>query len=154
MIQCKESNFKEILNLWQKLWPKRNDIRPMSSLLVNLDHDMSIYDNYKPKFWALYSNNRVPIGVLSGHKTSQVDYRIRGLYVKEDYRNNNYSKLLLEKALNQAHSESCQTIWTLPRKNSLFAYENYGFKKTSDWFDEKMQLGPNCVCVLKLKDNL
>ena len=40
--------------------------------------------------------------------------------------------------------EQCTHIWSLPRKSALSVYEKYGFIKTSDFFDERVEFGPNC----------
>ena len=46
---------------------------------------MEIYKKYFPYFFGAYVDGKLA-GVNSGHKTSETNFRSRGLYVLEEYR--------------------------------------------------------------------
>tara|TARA_Y200000002_G_scaffold383243_1_gene404357 strand:- start:6460 stop:6942 length:483 start_codon:yes stop_codon:yes gene_type:complete len=139
-------DFNVIQPVWfEKLWPGRNsDIKPMSSMTYDGKIDMSIYDKFKPTFVAVYNNADTIIGVNSGHQTGDNMYRSRGVWVDPLYRKQGIAGILFCEIEGKAMEEKCKTMWSLPRKESLPAYEKYGFIKTSDFFDEGMEFGPNC----------
>ena len=101
---------------------------------------------YEPTFWAARSEGNL-IGVNSGFKTNDDIYRSRGLYVSPKYRGEGVSKMLLKLTINSAKQEECRIIWTMPRKDSLFAYENVGFRKIGGWIDKGVEFGPNCIAI-------
>ena len=55
--------------------------------------------------------------------------------------------MLLKLTINSAKQEECRIIWTMPRKDSLFAYENVGFRKIGGWIDKGVEFGPNCIAI-------
>lgn len=145
-------DFETILPIWEeKLWPGRNDpIRPMSSIKYQGGYDMSIYEKYQPTFFAVYNTIDEIIGVNSGHRTSDNLYRSRGIWVDPRYRLKGISGVLFCELYGQAMHEKCSALWSIPRKNALSAYEKYGFNRTSDFFDEGMEFGPNCYVYKEL----
>lgn len=151
MIEIKEISFEEILPFWQqKLWPGRiSKIEPMSALTKTLDIDMNIFANYQPTFWGAIIGDTI-VGVNSGHRTSVTEYRSRGLWVDENWRNCGVAKLLLLQLINKATELHCKSIWTLPRLSSLKAYESVGFKSIGHPFD--LEAGPNILAIKELKN--
>jgi GNAT superfamily N-acetyltransferase len=139
-------DFEIILPCWKdKLWPGRKDaIRPMSDIVYLGGHDPEIYKKFKPTFFVVYNTVDEIIGVNSGHRTTDNLYRSRGLWVDPRYRRKGISGILFCELYGQAMKENCKGIWSIPRKESLAAYEKYGFVKTSDFFDKGMEFGPNC----------
>jgi GNAT superfamily N-acetyltransferase len=139
-------NFETILPIWNdKLWLGRvSDIKPMSSMVYLGGYDVSIYKKYSPTFFAVYNNAGDIIGVNSGHKTTDNLYRSRGLWVDPLYRLKGISGILFCELYGQAIKESCIAIWSIPRKTALPAYKKYGFKQTSEFFDNAMEFSPNC----------
>jgi hypothetical protein len=55
------------------------------------------------------------------------------------------AKDLLNIVIEEGKNRGCNKIWSLPRKNSLYAYENIGFRKQSDWIEDDVEFGPNCI---------
>ena len=154
-----ETTFDEIYDLWNEgLWPNRvSKIESRSSLSwdarlwegygnISITKQKETIWKYEPTFWAARSEGNL-IGVNSGFKTNDVIYRSRGLYVSPEYRGEGVSKMLLKLTINSAKQEECRIIWTMPRKDSLFAYENVGFRKIGGWIDKGVEFGPNCIAI-------
>jgi GNAT superfamily N-acetyltransferase len=147
MINVAPIPFDTISYYWQFLWPNRQTpIKTHSSLTYDKNIDMSIYNN-TPTFVGAFLDSGTLIGVNSGFRTSPNWYRSRGLWVNPHYRRMGASQLLLQAVQNQALKEDCTHIWTIPRKSSLGAYTRFGFVRTSDWFEENMEFGPNCLAL-------
>jgi GNAT superfamily N-acetyltransferase len=145
-------DFETILPIWEeKLWPNReSEIKSMSSMMYQGGYDMSIYEKYEPTFFAVYNVVNEIVGVNSGHRTSNDLYRSRGIWVDPRYRLKGVSGILFCELHGQAMREGCTAIWSIPRQIALPAYEKYGFKQTSDFFDEGMEFGPNCYVYKEL----
>lgn len=143
--QTKKIHYQDILPIWKtKLWPERDSkIEEISCMIYQKGYDIQIFDLYKPTFWGIYHENEL-VAVNSGHRTSEIDYRSRGLWVDTDYRRRGLTKLLFNALFEQAKKEKVSLVWSCPRKTALAAYEANSFQKTSDWFDEGMEFGPNC----------
>ena len=154
-----ETTFEEIYDLWNEgLWPNRvSKIESRSSLSwdariwegygnISITKQKETIWKYEPTFWAARSEGKL-IGVNSGFRTNVNIYRSRGLYVNPEYRGEGVSKMLLKLTINSAKQEECRIIWTMPRKNSLFAYENVGFRKIGGWIDKGVEFGPNCIAI-------
>ena len=145
----KELDYETVYEFWQKyLWPNRAIIMPMSTMRYNDIAYKGILKNYVPTFFGYIIDNTV-VGVNSGHATSRIHYRSRGLYVMPGYRNNNIGKLLLEYTIQLAVKENKKYCWSLPRKTALKTYLNAGFEQTSDFFKtETSEL--NCYVIKEL----
>ena len=139
-------DFNEILPLWEELWPKRKSIKPMSSITVNGQVDMGIYKKYKPTFWLAHVEGK-NMACLSGHPTSEDLFRLRGLYVQKEYRNQGIAISLLKTGIFFAKQEKYKLVWTLPRIDSLSVYEKAGFYKCSPDLTENMLYGPNALAI-------
>lgn len=142
-------SFEDALPLWQKLWPGRDTIASMSSMLYLFDSDTSIYDKYDPSFFGVYDKETL-IACNSGHPTSDKEYRSRGLYVDPAYRNLGIATELLKVTCEYAKYTGYRMIWTCPRKGSQHVYYRVGFKRTSEWMNEGMLYGPNCYAMKEL----
>lgn len=140
-----KSTFEVVGPIWRDhLWMGRKDtIRPMSSMVYLGGYDMSIYEKYKPTFWAYIENKQI-VAVNSGHRTTDQAYRSRGIWVCPEYRGYGISTELFAALEAQAIDEGCEFMWSCPRWGSEFAYFAYGFEQTSEWFEEGMEFGPNC----------
>lgn len=134
--------FENIFPIWEnELWLNRvSKIEPVSCMLLNGGYATI---DWEPTFWGIYEDTKL-IAVNSGHRTSLTDYRSRGLWVHQHYRRKGLTKSLFRELFLQAKKEKTIKVWSCPRKSALKAYEASGFVKTSDWFDEKMEFGPNC----------
>ena len=112
-------------------------------------HDMRIFKNYIPTFFGVYDKNKL-VGVNSGHRTKDKEYRSRGLWVDPDYRGKKIGKILLQSTINKSIEEGCDLVWTLPRQSSMPTYNSVGFEKQSDWINEGMMYGPNCIAIFNI----
>lgn len=147
----KEVTFEDVLPVWKnKLWPGReSEIKSMSSMTCDNGYDMSIYDSYEPYFWAVYFNDYI-VAVNSGHQTSKHDFRSRGLYTDPSHRGHGLAKQVLNATVVKAKELGLSTVWTIPRKSSMYAYESIGFVRISDWFDEGVEFGPNALAIYRI----
>ena len=68
------------------------------------------------------------VGVNSGHKSSDTQYRSRGIWVNPNYRRKGIAQRLFVLTERQARDEECEMIWSIPRKTALSAYTNFGFE--------------------------
>lgn len=150
MYLIKEIDFDVISDLWfSNLWVNSdNSKRKFSS--IKFSEDKIKYCDYKPSYIhyiGLYYNDEL-IGCNSGYDT-ELGFRIRGLYVKELYRNRGFSKFLIKHFIHIA-MRNHKFIWSIPRKNAFYSYEKCGFIRITDWFNEGMEFGPNCYAKLEL----
>ena len=130
----KEINFEIIKQIWEQyLWIDRQNISSMSSMLYHGGYNKDIYKKYKPKFFAYYIDEKI-VGVNSGHSSSKIHYRSRGLWVNPDYRKKGIGTNLLKHTMTRGKKEDKVYCWSLPRKQSLAAYLNAGFEQTSNFF--------------------
>jgi len=150
-VNIKKSSFSVILTYWKnKLWPNRKSkIEPLSHMTYLGGFDESIYEKYTPSFFIAIENDKI-VGVNSGHRTSATSFRSRGIWVDPNYRNRGISQKLFTAIKETAIKENCDKIWSIPRKTALPVYEKFGFNRTSDFFDEGMEFGPNCYVLMKL----
>jgi GNAT superfamily N-acetyltransferase len=146
-------SFEDTEIIWStKLWANRESpIRPMSSMIYKKGYDLNIYKKYKPTFFGIKNCRGSLVGVNSGHRTSDEEYRSRGLWIDSDYRNLRLSRHLFESLEIQAKEEKCKYIWSIPRKESLYAYIQFGFLQSSDFFDEGVEFGPNCYVIKEVQ---
>ena len=109
-------------------------------------HDNRIPKKYTPTFFGVFDQGKL-VGVNSGHKTKDDEYRSRGLWVDPICRGKKIAKILLQACINKSIDEGCSIVWTLPRQTSMPAYKSVGFEKESDWFNEGVLYGPNCIAI-------
>ena len=134
----KTVSFDTILPIWeQNLWSSRESaIKTHSSMTWPFDndveYDMEIY-KYPATYWALLVDDKI-IGVNSGHKTSDTQYRSRGLWVDEKFRKKGLAQIILTASEQYAKQQKCKMIWTVPRKTALVAYTKCGFNTVGNYF--------------------
>ena len=147
-------NFEDIIEVWsKKLWPNRaSPIKPMSSMIYQGGYDLDIYKKYNPSFFAVLDKENNVIGVNSGHRTSSLYYRTRGLWIDPTERLKGLTYKLFDELEKQAKLEDCKFIWSIPRMAALSAYKRNGFRQTSNFFDEGVEFGPNCYVIKDLSD--
>ena len=145
--------------MWQtQLWPGRtkyDDINKISTLTIKknkLEQQTYIkrYESTVVFFGLKYTNNYYEekeelVGVNSGAQCGLRLYRSRGLWINSKHRGLGGAKDLLNVVIEEGKNRGCNKIWSLPRKNSLYAYEKAGFKKQSDWIEDDVEFGPNCI---------
>ena len=130
--------FEQIFDVWNdKLWPDRQSpIETHSAMTWPFEGspqpiDMNIF-TYTPTFWGMFIDNKL-VGVNSGHKTSDTQYRSRGIWVDPEYRGNGLAQYLFTITEHRAILEKCNMIWSIPRKTALSSYTNYGFDTVGDF---------------------
>ena len=131
-------DFKTIENIWKKeLWPNRTSAIETHSAMTwpfggdPEPIDMNIF-TYEPTFLGAYIDNKL-VGVNSGHRTSEDQYRSRGVWVNPDYRKQGVSQMLFQMTAHQAKIEGCEMLWSIPRKTALPAYTKFGFETVGDY---------------------
>lgn len=148
-ILVEPSSFQAVKPYWKALWPGRKSaIEPTSGMQLNGGFDKN-YIKFKAYFWEAKSPMGSTAGVLSGHLSSEREFRTRGLYIAPEYRRQGVAHWLLKEAELKALSLGAELMWALPRKTSLTTYENFGFIKVSDWLDH-FEFSPNCYVVKKI----
>ena len=133
-------DFNDINTIWtNKLWTNRESaIEPMSVMTWPFEgdpeqYDMSILD-YTPTFWGVEIDNKL-VGVNSGHRTSDMHYRSRGIWVEPDYRQRGVAQLLFSLTEHCAIIEKCEMIWSLPRQTALSSYTKFGFETVGGFIE-------------------
>ena len=132
-------SFEQIISIWQKhLWENRQSpIESHSAMTWPFEGDPEPYNmeifNYEPSYFGLIMKGTI-VGVNSGHKTSDTQYRSRGIWVSPECRLKGASQLLFNWTKAQAVSEGCEIIWSIPRKTALPAYTKFGFETVGDFF--------------------
>lgn len=131
-------SFEDILPIWEnKLWPNRESaIEGISAMTWPYEGnpdpiDMKIFD-YQPTFYGVFMDNKL-VGVNSGHRTTDTQYRSRGIWVDPDYRKRGVAQLLFVLTEHQARIEKCEMMWSIPRKTALAAYTKFGFTTVGDF---------------------
>lgn len=131
-------SFEQITNVWQNhLWPDRESPIESHSAMTwpfegnPQEYDMNVF-NYPATFWGVYINNKL-VGVNSGHKTTDTQYRSRGIWVDPEYRKQGIAQNLFNMTKHQAVLEKADMIWSLPRKTALPAYTKFGFQTVGDY---------------------
>lgn len=131
-------SFEQISDIWQnKLWPNRTSaIETHSAMTWPFEgnpeqYDMNVF-NYPATFWGVYIDNKL-VGVNSGHKTTDTQYRSRGIWVDPEYRKQGIAQNLFLLTKHQAQLEKCEMIWSIPRKTALPAYTKFGFQTVGDY---------------------
>jgi GNAT superfamily N-acetyltransferase len=137
-MKAERLNFKTIESIWStKLWPSRTSAIESHSAMTwpfegNPDSiDMDIF-NFPATFWGVYLDNKL-VGVNSGHKTTDEQYRSRGIWVNPEYRKRGVAQMLFLMTAHQAKIEGCEMLWSIPRKTALPAYTKFGFETVGDY---------------------
>ena len=143
----------------QPISPKFTQLQKLNALM---DIDLKLFNKVVFEFlkttdypigkldeFPLIENDEI-IGVNSGFRTSDDIYRSRGLYLIPEKRGEGLSNMLLKLTIQTAKQQECKIIWTMPRKDALFAYESVGFRKIGGWIDKTVEFGPNCIAINEL----
>jgi len=139
-LKTQRITFETILPIWSsKLWPDRaSAIESHSAMTWPFEGDpepinMSIFE-FEPVFWGVYFKDKL-IGVNSGHRTTDRQYRSRGIWVDPEYRKQGVSQSLFIMTEHQAKLEKCDMIWSIPRKTALKAYTKFGFSTVGGYIN-------------------
>lgn len=140
-MEIKEINFKTILPYWKLLWPHMQSVSPVSIIDYKGDtnHDLIIYT---PTFLGACKGDKI-VGVISIVQSSDVLYRIRGIWVLPNERKTNIGSSLIKHCETIANGKS---IWSMPRLEALDFYLKNGFKQTTELF-YRHEHGPHCFVI-------
>lgn len=127
----RELSYDEIREFWNAhLWPNNpHSLRPVSSMLFGGGYDPGIKERYPAVYFGLFVEERL-VGVNSGHFTSPVDFRSRGLCVLPEFRGRGLGASLLRAVIHHAREEGAARIWSYPRESAWAVYEKQGFHLT------------------------
>lgn len=134
-------SFETVEPIWRdKLWKDRiSPIEPCSAITPQGQIDMALMSQ-EAFFWACKAEDKI-IGVMSGFQTSNQEFRLRGVWVDEDFRQKDIGTQLLERAITQAKELRCKKVWTMPRSTSWGFYQSNGFKMTGE--TSAFEFGPH-----------
>ncbi len=140
--------YKEIINIYSNWWgeTKKLSHKEINDLYINtLDNDEL------PKIYALISNDTL-IGTYEINEKDGVDNEkytpyIANVFIKEEYRNNGYSKLLINDAFERCIYHKFDAVYLHSRLENY--YEKYGFKFLKE---VKTDLGTKRIFKKKLKN--
>lgn len=137
-MHTKRLDFDTVKDIWQDhLWPNRTSTIETHSAMTwpfqgnPEQYDMKVFD-YPATFWGVYLDNKL-VGVNSGHKTTDEQYRSRGIWVDPEYRKRGVAQMLFIMTAHQAKFEGCEMLWSIPRKTALPAYTKFGFETVGDY---------------------
>ena len=149
-VEIKEISFEDILPLWKNnLWPERTSkIEPTSAINIEAKIDMSIM-TYSPHFVGVFANLRL-VSVLSGHQTSEKNYRLRGLWVAHEFRNLGYGTKIMDHMILNAKQLGFDQVWILNRVYNEDYFKKFGFERL--FKVDTFEYGPHYVMCKYLND--
>jgi GNAT superfamily N-acetyltransferase len=154
-IELRPMAFDEILPIWStQLWPSRISLIEEVSMIRLGGGYLNPGEVGAPSFCGVFkkTDRDGPIAVSSGFRTESEQYRVRGTWVHESFRNLGLGRMLLDHLISHARKERASLVWTLPRKSAWAFYEKLGFEQASPWLGD-YEFGPNCFAVQSLKGN-
>jgi len=126
MFKLSNCTWEEIKPIWQnELWPGREDVEPVNSMCRNGGHD-KIIKKAVPYFLKYHDDDTV-LGVISGHISSDTDFRVRGIFVYPEYRKQGISQILFAGIEAKAIWNGSKILWSYPKIPALNVYLRYGF---------------------------
>lgn len=145
----KQITFDEIKPYWKKLWPHVdiNNLKPVQMLeLPFVDSIFLKLEKQCPgaipvTFIGYFIGEKI-IGVQSGYKTSSEYFRIRGMWVDEEYRNKGIASSIVSAIEDIALSKNCKIVWTVPRKQAIGFWKKLGYEQITDFI---MENNNNCL---------
>ncbi len=136
-MQIRETDFYSIRALWKnELWPGRKDVEEYSWMKLGGGHYENFYDS-DSKFWLAFDEG-LEIGSISAHTLPDKKMiRMRGLWVRSQYRRRNIGSLLICKAINWALTKGAESIWAYPRLEAWPVYRKQGFVIQTAWVEDE-----------------
>ena len=146
-IKKEDRYFKEIVNTYYNWWAKKRNISYQ-------DH-INNYKNYLltdeiPNIYALIINDTL-VGMYELNEKDNIDEQnytpyLANVFIKESYRNNNYSKLLIEDAIKRVEKMGYNKLYLHTKLENF--YEKYNFQYSEE---VKTKYGPKRIFVLHIK---
>ncbi len=149
VIEIQEISFEFISGVWaEKLWPKRvSAIEPVSAINEHGIIDAEIL-KYPPVFWGAFVEKKL-VGVISCHPTSKENFRLRGIFVDEEYRSLKIGKLLIEQVVSHADTNGASLVWALVRQSNRDYFTKFDFKVLNE--TSAYEFGPHFLMGKRLK---
>lgn len=145
-----KSDFDSVKKYWSLfLWPeRRSSIEEKSWIDINGEINLDLKLG-SPSFFAAIDDKSEVVAVVSGHSTSEDQYRLRGIWVKENFRKRAIGSMLVAQIQDQAFAEKRKLLWTMPRMNSKEFYFKLGFKEQK--FLYSYEFGPHIIATKLLR---
>lgn len=148
--EIKEFNedFAEAMNIFANWWGVEKNI---SLEEITKEYKNTLFKSTLPKIFVLKDNDAV-IGVYELKKndnipTDEYEPYLASVFIKEEYRGNGYSKILISSAKEETEKLGYKTLYLHSRQINL--YEKYGFEyiRTID-----TEYGPKRIFKFKIKE--
>ena len=144
--KIEESSFSEVVVYWCRyLWPNRDsEIEDVSYINSSGNIDLSMQP--KDKIYLIAKKNdasKEVIGVISGHSSSQNEYRVRGVWVSEDWRKQGIGSDLLKQLILRIPKKKYSHIWVMPRQRVMPFYADNNFSVEKEIFH--YEFGPHYI---------
>lgn len=135
------TDFKTVFPFWRDyLWPLRKEpIEPTSALLFKKGINMD-YQSVEVFFRKVEMKDCI-IGVCSGQRTGQKEFRIRGLWVSPRFRRKQIGTKLFQTVEKEALKRGGSLLWTLARHSSKQFYLSVKMKDAS--MTNQFEYGPH-----------
>ena len=135
------TDFSSVFSVWrQYLWPKRLEpIASRSSLLFKKGHDLN-YLSAEVFFVKLEREGKI-IGVCSGQKTQELEFRSRGLWVAKEFRRQGLASRLFLFVEEEAKKRGAKHLWTLARHSAKEFYQAMQMKDCGK--TQQFEYGPH-----------
>lgn len=153
-----EVSFELILKYWERyLWSKYVEKgyrinRVNTTTQENYCYKALEYLNQeqiesliKPTYIAYFYDSEI-VGVESGYKTNINYYRLRGLWVHENFRREGVATKMIDYLTEKSKEKY---LWTIPREYALPFYKSYGFDITGR--SAKTTYGQNYFAVKEIR---
>ena len=119
--------YKEIINIYYNWWLKS---KKMSLDNINNLYKDTLNDDHLPNIYALIINDTL-IGNYEINQKDDIDEKeyepyLANVYIKEEYRGQGYSKILINDALKKAKELGYKKLYLHSRLENY--YEKFGFK--------------------------
>lgn len=132
--------FDVVEPIWREhLWPTRTSAIESHSAMTwpfegdPDEYDITVFDN-PATFVGVYDGSRL-VGVNSGHRTSDIHYRCRGIWIHPGFRGRRLAQQLYAELERVALNEGCTMMWCIPRKTSLNMHMHFGFTPVGDFIE-------------------
>jgi len=127
LINTENRYYREIINIYYNWWGKKQN-KTYSDIDKFYKSTLSL--NSLPKIYALIINDTL-IGMYELNEKDNIDNEpftpyLANVYIKEEYRKQNYSTLLIEDAKEKTSKLGYQTLYLHTHHENY--YEKYGFK--------------------------
>ncbi len=127
-INTKNRYYQEIINIYYNWWGK--DIKHKSLKEIDSSYGENLNKDTLPSIYALIINDTL-IGTYEINEKDDIESEtftpyVANIYVKEKYRNNGYSKILINDAIEKTKSLGFTKLYLHSHHENF--YEKYGFK--------------------------